>query len=91
MKCEKATYAKTRRTFKELNTLIATSPTFPISPTCCIDLKEKKDMIERLEEVIYEDRKNQGALEQRLTEIYKTLHQKDDHISSLKIELRGFQ
>lgn len=97
MKCEKFAYAKTRRTFKELNALIAispTSPTFltsPTSPTCCVDLEEKKDIIERLKKVICKDRKNQGALEQKLMEMCEILHQRDDYISNLEIELRGFQ
>lgn len=97
LKCEKVAYAKTRRTFKELNALIAislTSPTFltfPTSPTCRVDLEGKKNIIERLKKVIYKDRKNQGALEQKLTEMWEILHQRNHYISSLEIELRGFQ
>lgn len=80
LRCEKTAHADTKRildkqweTCKQLNALIATSPTIPTSPTsptsCRVDLKEKKDMIERLEEVIHDDRKNQEALEQRLREM----------------------
>lgn len=84
-----------------MNVLIATSPTSPTfstSPTCHVDLKEKKDIIKRLEEVIYKDKKNQEVLEQRLTkmserlmEMGESLQQKDDYISNLEGELHGFQ
>lgn len=48
-----------------MNALIATSPTSPTSPsfsTYCIDPEEKKDMIKRIEEIIYKDKKNQEAI-----------------------------
>lgn len=96
MKCERLAHADTKRTVenqwqtcKQLNALIA--PTSPTSPTCRVDVEEKADMIERLEEVIHEDRKNEEALEQRLAELGKRLQVKDEHISRLEMELRSRQ
>lgn len=101
MRCKKAAHANTKRildkqweTCKQLNALIATSPIIPTSPTsptsCRVDFEEKKNMIERLEEVIHNNKKNQEALEQRLKEMCKGLQQRDDCIRSLEMKLRGF-
>lgn len=107
LRCKKAAHDCTKKTLdkqwnicKQLSVLIATSftsPTFLTFPTYCVDLKEKKDMIQRLEKVIYKNRKNQKMLELRLTEMSKrltekseNLQQKNDHISNLKKKLYSF-
>lgn len=84
LRCKKAAHANTKKildkqweTYKQLNALIATSPTIPTSPTsptsCRVDFEEKKDMIERLKEVIHDNKKNQEAFEQRLREMCEGL------------------
>lgn len=59
--------------------------------TCQVDIKEKTDMIKKLEKVIYKDKKNKEVSKQRLTELGKRLYIRDNSISYLEIELESCQ